>query len=105
MTLPDLTALTAEATALARTLGPQLEPPRGGAAELRRRAASYATFARNYAVNRRRTRAGREDLLPLYFIWTLLRDCNFRCGYCDDHQGRKYPDLPRAGTHDTAAAL
>ncbi len=102
---PDWPALFAEARARADALGPTLEPPRRGRAELRRRARSYATFARNYAANWRRARAGRQDLLPLYFIWTLLRDCNFRCDYCDDHRGRKYPDLPQTGTLDTARAL
>jgi len=102
---PDWSQLAGEARALADRLRPGLETPRRGLAEARRRAASYATFAGNYAINRRRARAGREDLLPLYFIWTLLRDCNFSCDYCDDHRGRKYPDLPRAGTLDTARAL
>ena len=44
---------------------------------------------------------GREDLRPLYFIWTTTRACNFACGYCDDHRGRKYPDLPNDGVLDT----
>jgi molybdenum cofactor biosynthesis enzyme MoaA len=44
---------------------------------------------------------GREDLRPLYFIWTLVRTCNFRCPYCDDHRGRRYPDLPKDGTLST----
>ena len=43
----------------------------------------------------------REDLLPLYFIWTTHRTCNFSCTYCDDHRGSKYPDLPDDDTLDT----
>jgi MoaA/NifB/PqqE/SkfB family radical SAM enzyme len=52
------------------------------------------TAVENYATNRTLHHARREDFLPLYFIWTLLRTCNFACTYCDDHRGRKYPDLP-----------
>lgn len=91
---PDWPRLQAEARQLADRLRPGLEPPRRGVAELRRRQRSYATAIRNFFTNRALARAGREDLRPLYFIWTTLRSCNFACSYCDDHRGRKYPDLP-----------
>ncbi|MCC6997617.1 MAG: radical SAM protein [Deltaproteobacteria bacterium] len=100
---PDWPRLAAEAEALARALEPRLARPAGGLASLRRRAASLRTGAQNYLENRRRTRAGRHDLLPLYFIWTTLRPCNFRCTYCDDHQGGRYPELDGRGKLDTAA--
>lgn len=79
---------------MARRLVPRLQAPRRGLPDLRRRWHSYATTGRNFLINRRLIRAGREDLRPLYFIWTLLRTCNFRCEYCDDHRGQRYPDLP-----------
>lgn len=94
---PDWPSLAAEAGGLARRLAPGLEPARRGRAERRRRARSYATTARCFLTNRRLAKQGREDLRPLYFIWTLLRTCNFRCTYCDDHRGQKYPDLPNDG--------
>jgi MoaA/NifB/PqqE/SkfB family radical SAM enzyme len=102
---PDWPRLFAEAREAAAAIAPTLEPPQAKADARRRRARAHATTLRNYVENRRRARAGREDLLPMYFIWTLLRDCNFRCEYCDDHQGHKYPDLPKAGTLDTAQGL
>jgi MoaA/NifB/PqqE/SkfB family radical SAM enzyme len=101
---PDWPRLFDEAHDAARALGPQLERPKPALAA-RRRLRAHATTARNYASNWRRARAGREDLYPLYFIWTLLRDCNFRCEYCDDHQGHKYPDLPKKGTLDTKQGI
>ncbi len=70
-----------------------------------RRRRAYGTVARNYLVNRRRERDGRQDFLPLYFLWTTHRACNFRCTYCDDHFGRKYPDLPNEGGLDTAQSI
>jgi len=90
---PDWTALEREANAIVDAVRPQLAAPRSLLADSRRRARSYATAAANYRVNRAMARAGREDLRPLYFIWTTLRSCNFDCAYCDDHRGRKYPDL------------
>jgi MoaA/NifB/PqqE/SkfB family radical SAM enzyme len=98
---PDWAQLFAEAKALALRIRPGLEPPRRGPRELSRRARSYLTASGNYLENRRRARQGREDLLPLYFIWTTLRPCNFRCEYCDDHRGSRYPELDGHGKLDT----
>jgi MoaA/NifB/PqqE/SkfB family radical SAM enzyme len=100
---PDWNALSSEAHELAARLRPRIETPRTGPTEWRRRAQSWRTAAQNYAGNLRRTRAGREDLWPLYFIWTTLRPCNFRCSYCDDHRGARYPELDGHGRLDTAA--
>lgn len=98
---PDFPRLAREARALAARLGPGLEPPRRGPREAMRRLSSYRTALASYRENRRRARAGREDLLPLYFIWTTLRPCNFRCDYCDDHRGARYPELDGHGKLDT----
>lgn len=99
----DLRALRGEARALAREL--DLERPVSRLADAPRRARAHATAVHNYAINRRLAREGREDLRPLYFIWTLSRTCNFLCDYCDDHQGRRYPELPTEGELDTARGL
>ncbi len=101
----DLARLSDDASALARRIGPTLELPATGPQRARRRARAWATAARNFAINRRLTREGREDLRPLYFIWTLLRTCNFVCDYCDDHRGRRYPELSNDGVLDTERAL
>jgi len=98
---PDWPRLRAEAAGIAQRVMPGLEPPRRGWREWRRRSHSYATAVRNFVTNRRLLRAGREDLRPLYFIWTILRTCNFRCGYCDDHRGQRYPELAREGMLST----
>ncbi|MDY0003226.1 MAG: radical SAM protein [Polyangia bacterium] len=102
---PDWPRLAREARELAARLRPKLEPPRSLVADWPRRARSQATALRNYAENLLRHRAGRHDLLPLYFIWTTHRTCNFRCEYCDDHRGRKYPDLPKEGTLGTTDGM
>ncbi len=102
---PDWPQLQAEAKRLAHQLLPRLEVPRNGWGEWRRRRRAYATAAGNYLVNRRLFKQGREDLRPLYFIWTLLRTCNFRCVYCDDHRGQCYPELPKDGTLSTDEGL
>lgn len=102
---PDWDKLHSEARALAAELLPTLEAPQSDAIDRRRRLLAHASTLRNYLLNRKLDRMGREDLRPLYFIWTLLRSCNFSCTYCDDHQGHKYPDLPTEGTLGTDAAL
>lgn len=59
----------------------------------RRALRSVATACQNYRINRKRWRNDNHALRPLYFIWTLLYSCNFRCTYCDDHRGNHYYDL------------
>lgn len=95
---PDWGRLLQDADAIVDEVQPGLGLPSGA---WRRRLAAYRTTTRNYVHNQRLHRQGREDFRPLYFIWTLLRTCNFRCTYCDDHQGRKYPDLPNDGVLST----
>lgn len=102
---PDLPALLVEACALASRLRPTLARPAPLHVDARRRARSLATAATGFVENRRRAREGREDLVPLYFIWTTHRTCNFSCTYCDDHRGAKYPDLPDDDALDTEAGL
>ncbi|MBZ0238882.1 MAG: radical SAM protein, partial [Deltaproteobacteria bacterium] len=75
--------------------------PRSPRMEPRHMTSRPFLVAASYLENRRRMRAGREDLLPLYFIWTTLRPCNFRCSYCDDHRGARYPELDGHGKLDT----
>ena len=100
---PDWGRLDEQARELAGDLLPRLAS--GGRSDGRRRRRAYLTFARNYLRNLGLVRAGREDLRPLYFIWTVNRECNFDCAYCDDHRGRKYPDLPRDGALSTEDAV
>ncbi len=63
------------------------------AADKVRIARSLAAAMDNFRVNRRRWQEGNHALRPLYFIWTMLYSCNFRCAYCDDHRGNHYYDL------------
>ncbi|MBW2525082.1 MAG: radical SAM protein [Deltaproteobacteria bacterium] len=102
---PDWPRLADQAKRRAGELRSKLVRPRRDRAHYARVAKSYRTLVENFGKNLRLSRAGREDLRPLYFIWTLLRACNFRCEYCDDHRGRKYPDLPDEGVLGTDQAL
>jgi len=61
--------------------------------DLLRKARALRKTAENLAVNRARYRRGDHALRPAYVIWTLLNTCNFRCAYCDNHQGRAYYDV------------
>ena len=97
--------LNEQALAVANELRPTLTPPATTMRALKRRLSGMRTAIGNYRLNRRLQKAGREDFRPLYFIWTTLRTCNFLCTYCDDHQGRRYPELPNDGVLDTEQGL
>ncbi len=69
--------------------------------DARRKARSIKQLAGNLRINRSRYRRGNHALRPLYVIWTTLNACNFRCTYCDNHQGERYFDIPDPGRLDT----
>lgn len=102
---PDWPTLARAARDEAAHLRTVLAPPQSRLREAARKARSFATASEVFVENRRRARVGREDLLPLYFIWTTHRRCNFACDYCDDHQGHKYPELPPEGALNTDDGL
>ena len=102
---PDWPRLAREARTIADEVRPELAAPRRGWRDQQRRARAYQTAIGNFFANHRLARAGREDLRPLYYIWTTLRSCNFSCTYCDDHRGRKYPDLPNDDVLSPAQGL
>ena len=62
-------------------------------ADALRKSKSVATAANNFRINRQRWKNDNHALRPMYFIWTMLYGCNFRCAYCDDHRGNHYYDL------------
>ncbi len=101
---PDWPRLQGEARELADKLRPGLAKPRGRGADLKRRLAAALTYVQGHRTNRRLQKAGREDFRPFILHWTALRSCNFKCVYCDDHQGRKYPDLSDEGVLGTEDA-
>jgi len=95
---PNWQDLHEQAVILAREIEPLIHLDRHDtfqdrAADRLRQLRSLATGAQNYRINRRRWRRGVHALRPLYFIWTMLYRCNFRCTYCDDHRGNHYYNL------------
>ncbi len=102
---PDWSELFLDARMRAVQLRPLLQPPVALWREFQRRARSWSRVVRNHQINRRLARAGREDFRPLYLLWTTQRSCNFRCTYCDDHQGARYPDLRNEGVLGTDQAV
>jgi MoaA/NifB/PqqE/SkfB family radical SAM enzyme len=95
---PEWEDLQARAHRLATEILPLIHTDRDDSlpdrwADWRRSLRSLATAGRNYWTNRHRWRQGDHALRPLYFIWTMLYPCNFRCTYCDDHRGNHYYDL------------
>ena len=103
---PDFDNCLAEATDLAAELRPLIRQDHElGAADrigdVLRKAKSMKKLAENYIINSRRFRKGDHALRPTYAIWTMLNACNFRCTYCDNHQGEHYFDIDDPGRLDT----
>lgn len=96
---PDWTELSSRAEGLVDELCGVLEVDTGTlpekAAEVRRVAGGLRTFSSSMLTNHSRIKRGEHNLLPPYFIWTMLNDCNFRCTYCDNHSSKGYYDLPK----------
>lgn len=68
---------------------------------IKRKMKGYQSAIQNYLINRRRFKNLNHNFRPLYVIWTTLNDCNFACTYCDNHQGKLYPDIPDPDRLDT----
>jgi len=103
---PDFDKCRDQALALAKKIGPLVKKDAdlSAAEKMRdalRRGKALGKLAENYYVNRKRYREGDHTLRPLYVIWTLLNECNFRCTYCDNHQGKAYYDMPGGNRLDT----
>lgn len=52
---------------------------------------------RNLLSNKRKMAKGNHNFMPLFYIWTMTNNCNFKCTYCSNHRGGIYPDLYDAG--------
>jgi len=103
---PDWDACHDEACELAAEIAPLITTDadltvRDRLRDARRKTRSLVQTAGNLMINRRRYRRGDHALRPLYVIWTMLNDCNFRCTYCDNHQGEQYFDIPDPERLDT----
>ncbi len=101
---PDWRRLMEEAKELAGRVRSQIDGPHSRRRELGRKAAAIRKYVAGFLANRKIAREGREDFRPFVLHWTTTRACNFRCVYCDDHLGRKYPDLSNRDVLNTAAA-
>lgn len=104
---PDWEACDRQARELAERILPVILKdsdltPADRLADAWRKAKALKQAGENLIVNRRRYRRGDHALRPLYVIWTMLNDCNFRCTYCDNHQGEHYYDHKDPDRLDTA---
>lgn len=103
---PDFHACQEEARQLAEEIKPRIKKdrditPADRMRDAARKAKSLKKLAENFRVNRQRYKIGDHALRPLYVIWTMLNTCNFRCTYCDNHQGKAYYNIPDPDALDT----
>ncbi len=107
---PDFDDCLQEASELAQKITPLIKtddeitiPEK--ARDLYRKTSSLKKFAENFIINRKRFAEGNHALRPLYVIWTMLNACNFRCSYCDNHQGEHYFDVADPNRLNTAQGM
>ncbi len=102
---PDWSAINQKAQELADEILSVIEVDSGSVSEKLSEAArithALSTVAKSQTTNYFRMKKGNHTLIPLYFIWTMLNTCNFRCVYCDNHSGEKYFNLPNKNMLDT----
>ncbi len=53
--------------------------------------------AKNLIKNKIKMAKGNHNFMPVFYIWTMTNNCNFKCSYCSNHRGGIYPDLYDAG--------
>ena len=63
----------------------------------KRKMVALSRTLRNLIVNKRKMAKGDHNFIPLFYIWTMTNNCNFRCTYCSNHRGGIYPDLFNQG--------
>lgn len=52
---------------------------------------------KNLLKNKVKMAKGDHNFIPLFYIWTMTNNCNFKCSYCSNHRGGVYPDLYNKG--------
>jgi len=63
----------------------------------RRKVITLLRTLRNMVGNKLKMAKGDHNFMPLFYIWTMTNNCNFRCTYCSNHRGQLYPDLYNQG--------
>jgi MoaA/NifB/PqqE/SkfB family radical SAM enzyme len=104
---PDIRECLKEARNLAERIRPRIVKDhelsfRERFRNLKQKGKALSKVAANYLINRKRFGSGCHNLRPLYVIWTMCNNCNFRCTYCDNHQGEHYFDVRDPDRLDTA---
>ncbi|MHA1292154.1 MAG: radical SAM protein [Promethearchaeota archaeon] len=48
---------------------------------------------KNLFINKYKMAKNNHNFIPIFWIYTMTNNCNFRCTYCSNHRGGVYPDL------------
>ena len=96
---PNWTDLKKEADLMARKILEHLTiyTPMNRMKLMKRRVLAIIKTVKNLIRNKYKMARMDHDFIPLFYIWTMTNACNFKCNYCSNHRGGKYPDLYREG--------
>ena len=103
---PDMDECQSEAQLLAEEIKPIILKDsdltlKQRISSINRKSKGFKSLAENFVINRKRYKSGNHALKPPYTVWTMLNPCNFRCSYCDNHEGVSYYNLKDKSRLDT----
>ncbi len=81
---------------IAKNMGTERKLLQGSMFQKKKVLAIIKTF-KNLLKNKIKMAKGDHNFNPLFYIWTMTNNCNFKCSYCSDHRGGVYPDLYNKG--------
>ena len=97
---PDWKELNREAAELAlkiaRNIKLQTNPLQDTILTKRKILAIMKTI-KNLIINKRKMAKNDHNFIPIFYIWTMTNNCNFKCTYCSNHRGGVYPILYNEG--------
>ena len=99
-THPDWRAMNIEATQLALKIAKNVKLRTNvlqGTLLQKRKMFALIKIVKNLMKNKQRVAKNNHNFVPLFYIWTMTNNCNFRCSYCSNHRGGLYPDLFNQG--------
>lgn len=97
---PDWKELNIEASQLALKIAKNItlkKSPLDSTLLQKRKLLAILKTVKNLLINKRRMAKGNHNFVPVFYIWTMTNNCNFRCTYCSNHRGGIYPDLFNQG--------
>jgi MoaA/NifB/PqqE/SkfB family radical SAM enzyme len=97
---PDWKKLNIEAAELALNIAKNVKLKTNffqGKIISKRKILAIIKTVKNLFINKRKMAKNDHNFIPIFYIWTMTNNCNFKCTYCSNHRGGVYPFLYNEG--------